>query len=176
MRGLAKPADCAAEITAQYNLFVEKTGRIPDFIDGHKHVHQLAGIREGLLMFVRTLPKDARPYVRNTGASLMEIARLRASFIKQYLISKPGGVLRDMLTAEGVLTNDGFAGVYDYKRYERYPEYLRRFAQRLSLRPNGLLMTHPGLDEPWRRAEYEGVKDADYFGRPTRFIRHRGAR
>lgn len=176
MRGLVKPADCAAEITEQYNQFVEKTGRTPDFIDGHMHVHQLEGIREGLLMFLRTLPKDIRPYVRNTSASLVEIAHVRTSFVKQYLISKPGDAMREMLAAEGILTNDGFAGAYNYRQYERYPEYLRRFVQRLSIRPNGLLMTHPGFNEPWRRAEYEGIKDADYFGRPTRFHRPGRAR
>lgn len=176
LRGLVKPADCAAEITAQYNLFVEKAGRAPDFIDGHMHAHQLAGIREGLLMFMRTLPKDVRPYVRNTSASLMDIVKLRASFMKQYLISKPGVAMRQRLTSEGILTNDGFAGVYDYKRYGRYPEFLRRFAQRLSMRPNGILMTHPGLGEPWRRVEYDGLKDADCLGRPTRFIRPGPAR
>jgi hypothetical protein len=170
IRGLVKPADCAAEITAQYNLFVEKAGRTPDFIDGHMHVHQLAGIREGLSMFARTLPKDARPYIRNTGAGFMEIVKARTSFMKQILICAPGRAMKERLTAEGVLTNDGFAGVYDFRQYANYPEFLRRFTQSLAGRPNGLLMTHPGLVEPWRRAEYDALKAAGFFGRVNRFI------
>ncbi|MBF0635002.1 MAG: ChbG/HpnK family deacetylase [Nitrospinae bacterium] len=111
MSGQVNSSECSAEITAQYNLFVEKTGRTPDFIDGHKHVHQLAGIREGLLKFVMTLPKDGRPYIRNTNADFMEILKLRTSFIKQMVISTPGGVMKERLKSEGVLTNDGFAGI-----------------------------------------------------------------
>ena len=170
MSGQINSSDCAAEITAQYNLFVEKTGRPPDFIDGHKHVHQFAGIREGLLKFVQTLPKDARPYVRNTNADFMEILKLRMSFIKQIVIATPGGVMKERLKGEGILTNDGFAGVYDFRLSANYPVFLRRFVKRLAGRANGLLMAHPGLDEPWRRAEYEGLREADCLGRVSRFV------
>src|SRR5262249_40928767 len=53
-----EPQQATRQITLQHELFVEKCGRRPDFIDGHLHVHQLPGIREGLLNFVSSLPKD----------------------------------------------------------------------------------------------------------------------
>lgn len=176
VRGLVNAQDVAAEITEQYNLFAEKTGRTPDFIDGHMHVHQLPGVREGLFAFIRTLPKDSRPYVRNTRSSVTEILGSGTSIIKQMFISIPGGVMARKLASEGILTNDGFAGAYDYKLYSRYPDFLRAFTSRLADRPNGLLMAHPGYDAPWRRAERDGLRLVKPSVRVNRFIRPGGAR
>jgi predicted TIM-barrel fold metal-dependent hydrolase len=37
----------------------------------------------------------------------------------------------------------------------RYPQYVEKF---LSTVPeNGIIMVHPGLNEPWRRAEYDAL-------------------
>src|SRR6267143_1933485 len=35
-----RSAEIASHIAVQYDLFIEKCGRPPDFIDGHLHVHQ----------------------------------------------------------------------------------------------------------------------------------------
>ena len=57
------------------------------------------------------------------------------------------------LFAAGIRTNDGFAGIYDYRRTAEYPRFLDRFIACMES-PDGLLMVHPGKVEPWRRMEY----------------------
>src|SRR5580765_3070169 len=56
LAGRLNALEAASLIAVQYDLFIEKAGRPPDYIDGHLHAHQLPGIREGLLSFVRSLP------------------------------------------------------------------------------------------------------------------------
>src|SRR6267378_1483635 len=63
------------QVSAQYELFVRKSGRRPDHIDGHLHAHQLPAVRRGLLDFVLSLSPDRRPYIRNTYMPVNEIRR-----------------------------------------------------------------------------------------------------
>src|SRR5439155_1107455 len=51
LQGKVRSRDVSLEISRQYDLFVEKCRRTPAFIDGHLHVHQLPGVREGLMEF-----------------------------------------------------------------------------------------------------------------------------
>ena len=66
-------------------------------------------------------------------------------------------------------TNEGFAGIYDFKQWRKYPGYLPKFADCLR-EPNGILVVHPGLEENWRRQEFESLRDfAALDGRINRF-------
>ena len=147
-----------AQITAQYRLFAEKCGRRPDFIDGHLYVHQLPGVRRGLLDFVLSLRPERRPYLRNTGMPVHELHRRKLPWTKAGLIGAFGTRMKRALHAAGVPTNDGFAGIYDFKNWRRYPEYLPNFVDCLR-HPNGILVVHPGFNEDWRRQEFESLRD-----------------
>jgi hypothetical protein len=158
LRGQTQPQEIAGQASAQYQLFVEKFGRRPDFIDGHLHLHQLPRIREGLLQFVQTLPANCRPYIRNTYLPWREIRSRRLPWVKQALIGTFGARTLQQLRAAGVPTNDGFAGIYPFGDCRRYREYLPRFVGCLS-KPNGILVVHPGRDEDWRRHEFTALRD-----------------
>jgi len=165
------PAQARKEIAAQYELFVERTGRLPDFIDGHLHVQQLPVLADALIQFVETIPADERPYVRN---SYMPFAKIRAqgvSFWKSVSISSPGRRFRRRLEAGGLATNDGFAGVYDYRYWRRYREFLRLFTTHMES-PTGILVVHPGFAESWRRAELEALRLADFLTEAVRRFRN----
>src|SRR6266496_4438559 len=138
------------QVSAQYQLFLQKCGRRPDFIDGHLHIHQLPGVKEGLIEFVLTLPPDNRPYIRNTSEPLRNIWKRRLPWLKAAFIGAFGGRMLSRLRAAGLPTNDGFAGIYDFRQWRRYPEYFPRFVSCLSNR-NGILVVHPGKQEDWRR-------------------------
>jgi chitin disaccharide deacetylase len=147
----------SSEIRHQYDLFVAKCGRAPDFIDGHLHCHQLPGVRVSLLDFVASLPPLSRPYVRNT---FMPIAALRQGhlpWIKAALIGMPGASMKRMLNVTSIQTNDGFTGIYNFKKWRKYPEYLPRFAASLR-EPNGILVVHPGQRQDWRKQEFEMLR------------------
>ena len=156
LAGRVRSDDATREIQRQYERFVDWFGQPPDFIDSHLHVHQFPGICAGLLRFLASLPGGDRPYVRNSWMPPAKIARQGVAVAKASSISVFGGVLRRQLEHAGVRTNTGFTGVYDYRRYRSFRRYLARFMA--CLEPgNAIVMTHPGLNDPWRRAEYEGL-------------------
>jgi hypothetical protein len=159
------------QVAEQYQLFVQKSGRRPDCIDGHLHLHQLPGVREGLVDFVLSLPPDSRPYVRNTQLPVGEIRRRKLPWTKAGFIGAFGSRMKRALSAAGIPTNDGFAGIYPFKKWRRYPEYLPKFADCLS-QPNGILVVHPGRQEDWRRQEFESLREfPPAAGRLNRFRR-----
>jgi len=146
------------QVSAQYELFLKKGGRKPDFIDGHLHVHQLPGVRDGLIEFVLSLPAESRPYLRNTGEPLRNLWRARLPRLKAALIGAFGKRMFARARAAGLPTNDGFAGIYDFRNWRRYPEYFPRFVACLSDR-NGILVVHPGGKETWRRQEFATLRE-----------------
>ena len=143
--GKFRPREMASLIAEQYQLFLLKSGRRPDFIDGHLHTHQLPGVREGLLEFVLTLPASERPYLRNTRMPLWKLFRKRLPWRKAVLIGTFGRRMRKELHLRGLRTNEGFSGIYDFNKWRTYRKLLPKFAECLP-HPNGMLVTHPGHD------------------------------
>ena len=152
----------------QYDLFVTKAGRRPDYIDGHLHTHQLPVIADVLVQFVSQLPASERPYIRNTRLSTAELRRQGLPAAKAGLIGHFGRRLEQKLRVRGIPTNDGFSGIYDFKDWAKYAEFFPSFTACLP-QPNGILVTHPGHDEDWRRAEWETL--GRYPGGANRFQR-----
>lgn len=162
-------ADIQAQIAAQYDLFAAKFSRPPDYIDGHLHAHQLPVVREALVNFVLGLPPATRPYVRNTHLPLRELWKRRLPWTKAALIGGLGRKMKAMLRDAGLRTNAGFAGIYDFRQWNRYPEYFPNFVDCVS-EPTGMLVVHPGTKEAWRRQEFETLKESFFpLGRPGRF-------
>ena len=147
-----------SEISAQYEMFVQKCGRRPDYIDGHLHAHQLPGVREGLIRFVLGLPADGRPYIRNTREPLWNIRRKKLPWLKTAFIGAFGQRFLTKLRAAGLSTNAGFAGIYDFRDWQKYPEYFPRFVSCLADR-NGIMVVHPGVREDWRRQEFKTLRE-----------------
>ena len=167
--GRINPQDIFRQISVQYELFVTKCGRRPDHIDGHLHAHQLPGVRVVLADFVRSLPLEHRPYVRNTRISIGAIRRQKLPWMKAVVIGEFGRRMQSALRAAKVPTNDGFAGIYDFNQWRRYPGYLPKFADCLR-EPNGILVVHPGFEENWRRQEFESLRESVALnGRLNRF-------
>ncbi len=152
LTGRVQRAEVARQVSAQYGLFVQKCDRRPDHIDGHLYVHQLPGVRDGLLDFLSSLPATSRPYVRNTRLAVHDLWRRRLPWVKSAFVGAFGHWMPRRLRALGVPTNTGFAGVYDFRNWARYPDYFPRFISCLG-HPNGLLVVHPGNDDDWRRQE-----------------------
>lgn len=156
--GRINPREMFRQISVQYELFVTKCGRYPDHIDGHLHAHQLPGVRVALADFVQSLPSAQRPYVRNTRMSIGSIRRQKLPWLKASCLGVFGRRMQSALRAVPAPTNDGFAGLYDFKQWRRYPGYLPRFMACLR-EPNGILVVHPGFAEDWRRQEFESLRN-----------------
>ena len=157
--GGVRAAEAEAEIWAQYERFRRRVGAPPAFLDGHHHAHQLPGIRDGLIAFLKSLPAGSRPYVRNTYIPLWKNLRTGVSVLKNIALSMPGRRLRRALLQNVIPTNEQFTGIYDFRKTARYPQFFARFLATLTSR-TGILMVHPGLNESWRRMEYETLRTA----------------
>ncbi len=158
--GNIEPTEASLEMQAQYDRFVDCVGRAPDFVDGHMHVHQFPGLREGLIQCLAHIEPANRPYVRNTAITLSRSIRQGVCVWKTLAIGWYGGTFRE--AAAKLPTNSEFGGIYDYHRYHNFPSYLRRFTAVMD-KENDLLTVHPGLREPWRRMEYETLLRADWL-------------
>ncbi|NOU35582.1 MAG: ChbG/HpnK family deacetylase [Kiritimatiellaceae bacterium] len=137
------------ELSMQYERFEEITGRRPDFIDGHLHVQQLPVIRDAVIGFIQNRCAGNLPFVRNAAMPLRQCS------LKSFFIAAPGCVLKFKLRKAGIPTNDGFGGIYNYADFVRYPQHLEKFLR--TVQEPGIIMVHPGLDELWRRAEYDAL-------------------
>jgi chitin disaccharide deacetylase len=127
----------ASELDQQLDAFIAKTGRFPDFIDGHQHVHQFPLIREFLLS-----KKQAR--FRNTSPR-QRVGNILGGFPKKQLIACLGGIrFNHMLSEKKVMLNTSFSGVYNFKHAKNYQQHFTQFLKNSA--SHGLIMCHPGQD------------------------------
>ncbi|WP_298018867.1 ChbG/HpnK family deacetylase [uncultured Castellaniella sp.] len=128
-------------VARQLGLFRTLTGRSPDYVDGHQHVHQLPGVRDALLSI---LGADAAAglWIRDTGRPRLAGLpwRLRA---KARVIAGLGAAgLRRRARAAGFAQNAGFLGVYDFKGgIPAYEAWMSRWLAQA--RDGDVLMCHP---------------------------------
>ena len=126
------------EIATQLRAFIERFGRLPDFIDGHQHVHLFPQVRNAFLKVV----SEAAPavWVRQCG---------RARLHRQ--MHDPKSLVLDMLSLafrrqakrRGIATNPAFAGAYAFTPNADYAKLFPRFLKGMS--DGGLIMCHPGF-------------------------------
>jgi len=158
LQGKVRASEVKIEVSRQYDLFVEKCGQSPSFMDGHLHVHQLPGVREGMLEFVLGLPVASRPYIRNTRMPVRELRGGGLPWLKTSVIGAFGDRMFKQLHQAGLATNEGFAGIYDFGQWRKFSDYLPRFTGSLQ-QPNGMLVVHPGNNEDWRRQEFTALRN-----------------
>src|SRR3546814_7455572 len=95
-------AEVAAELERQFDAFVTATGRLPDFIDGHQHVHILPGVREQAVDLVRRRLDLRRAYVRSCREPLPAILLRRTQTAKAVLLSTLSRRLAALCRREGI--------------------------------------------------------------------------
>jgi len=145
LTGRLPVAEITAEIVAQLDAFEQRMGRLPDFIDGHQHVHALKGMLKIVLDVLRRRysAQGARPYVRDCGDRVHRILRRGAMAAKAMQVRHLTRGFGKELAGAGFSANDGFAGFSDFSPAAGYagkfPSYLRAPGRR------HLVMCHPGL-------------------------------
>ena len=137
-------AEIAAEIERQIDTFAAALGRLPSFVDGHHHVHQLPGVGDRLLdVMRRRLGPDA--WVRYCDEKLPALWARGVSPLKASAISLLGRSFARAGRRLGVPGNAGFRGVYDFTDRVSYDRLFRRFL--VPPRDGMLVMCHPGLTD-----------------------------
>lgn len=134
--------DCqfiAAEFNKQLDVFIEQMGYLPDFIDGHQHIHQFPKIRTVVLQIYQQRLKSQNTFVRTTYPALIS----GPNRFKRRLLSRLGKELTRQLGQLGIPHNKYFAGIYGFAAQSNYRHYFRQWLS--AAEENTLIMCHPGL-------------------------------
>lgn len=136
------PLILTVEIETQLDAFETTLGRVPDYIDGHQHVHQLPVVRDCLIEVLMRRYPGRLPWLRSTlsrvSPGIPPIDQLKAWFIA----SLGANSLRDLANRFGFAMNANLFGVYNFKGgKEHYCALL--MAWLACARSNDLIMCHP---------------------------------
>jgi hypothetical protein len=137
-RGLShslKPALLDAEIAGQFAAFQAAFGRMPDYVDGHQHIHVFPQISEALIRVTKhTAP---RAWLRQCGRAVRQNADP-----KGFILDALSRRFRRLATAQGLHTNPAFAGTYAFRPRADFAKLFPKFLDGL---PDGsVVMCHPG--------------------------------
>jgi chitin disaccharide deacetylase len=141
-RGLSRTLDgraAAIEAEHQIEAFRGAFGRLPDFIDGHQHVHLLPQIGDALLAVMKARTPAA--WVRQCGRTSPFLKR--GGHAKAHLLDVLSRRMRSRCAAAGVPTNPGFAGAYNFGHRLSYDAVFASFLD--GLPDGGVVMCHPGF-------------------------------
>jgi hypothetical protein len=132
-----------AEFHAQLDQFITGTGRLPDFIDGHQHIHQLPGIRDWVIEGYMTRLRQYGSYVRSVYEPRWGLWKW-PSPVKRLMIQLCGAAkFQQLLVQYRIPHNSSFAGVYSFNQAQHYSSIFPLFLQQV--KEGGLIMCHPGL-------------------------------
>jgi predicted glycoside hydrolase/deacetylase ChbG (UPF0249 family) len=125
------------ELNAQLDMFVDAFGFMPDFIDGHQHVHQFPVVRKALLQVYQLRLKNKQ--IRCTYPYLS----LPGFITKSAILAMSGGIVfKKMLIQSSIPHNEFFSGIYDFNSNYEYGDLFRDWLA--MVKPNTLIMCHPG--------------------------------
>jgi chitin disaccharide deacetylase len=127
------------EIEGQLDAFVAAMGRLPAYVDGHRHVHQMPGVRDELLAALAGRGGTARIWLRNAQPA----AAVPWCGGKPWLLAALGaGGLKRRAKRAGRPQNAHLLGVYDFRADPR--RYLALAARWLdAARACDVWMCHP---------------------------------
>jgi len=150
-----------AVIEEQLQKFEDAVGTVPDYVDGHRHVHQLPRVRDVLLAVLLARYATRPPWVRISRAAGI------GAGVKARIVSGLGA--REMATrcrAFGLACNERLLGFYDFARVQAdHRPRLRAWLEQA--RTGDALMCHPAeraqQDDPIgvaRAAEFRAMQGA----------------
>lgn len=131
-----------AEIDAQLAEFEDAMGRLPDFIDGHQHVHAMPGVRRALAnVLVRRYP-GPKPYLRNAADRLAAIRARGQQRGKALVVASLARPFAARMRELGFELNQGFSGFSAFDPREDYGADFPCYLVAPGSRP--MVMCHPG--------------------------------
>lgn len=134
--------EIAEEIIRQIGAFEDHTGRLPDFIDGHQHVHVLPTVRAALFEAIERYRSGWRPWLRVPADRLGSIMARGKTVGKSLFIALLAQGLAASARKRGFPVNDSFSGVSDFKADGSFADDFRRYL--LVAGRSHLVMCHPG--------------------------------
>jgi predicted glycoside hydrolase/deacetylase ChbG (UPF0249 family) len=132
--------ETVAEIGRQLDAFTAATGREPDFLDGHHHVHQLPVVRTIVAEIWRG--RGLRGWIRNTAANPAQILARGVAVPRASVLAIFGEAARRTWKEAGIATNADFSGVRNFDEPPPFGTLMRRYLRNAA--PGLLVMCHPG--------------------------------
>ncbi|TGD92740.1 ChbG/HpnK family deacetylase [Methylobacterium nonmethylotrophicum] len=149
LSGRLAASDVRPEIERQLDAFASAIGHLPDFVDGHQHVHVLPGVRAALLGALKA--RGWQGWLRDPGdAPGAILARPHAR--KAIVVAGLGLGFRGAARRAGFSTNRGFSGFSDFAAGDGFAEAFARSFRALG--PAPVVMCHPGEID-------QGLRDLD---------------
>lgn len=139
---VAARREAAEQLERQLAAFEEALGRPPDFLDGHQHVHVLAGVRDAVVAAAARLGRRRRAHLRSLREPYGAILRRGGERRKALVLALLGRGLDRRAAAAGVPTNDSFRGATRFEPGPACRDEFRRFLAGGGALP--LVMCHPG--------------------------------
>jgi chitin disaccharide deacetylase len=137
---LLDAAKIERELNAQLDAFISAMGQLPDFLDGHQHIHQLPVIRDVVFKVYEQRLRQKGSYLR---CVYDEQLFIQQPSIKKLTIQLLGaGRFKRQLIKRNIPHNRGFSGIYSFKDAARYAHLFPLFLRNSS--DKGLIMCHPG--------------------------------
>jgi chitin disaccharide deacetylase len=161
------------DIERQLELFESTLGRMPAFIDGHQHVHQLPVIRDALIDVLDQRYSSRKPWLRASGPpkQLAGSALTWSVKFKSRLIGCLGAsALSRLARRHGYRQNRHLLGVYGFNASDGlYLAFVRAWLRNAV--GGEVLMCHPSVAGPWndalmqaRHQEYKVLASRNFAG------------
>ncbi|HAU1193105.1 TPA: ChbG/HpnK family deacetylase [Legionella pneumophila] len=137
--GLLNSRLISDELNAQLGHFINVMGQLPDFIDGHQHIHQFPTIRRIIISIYEQRLKGKNIFIRSTYPSV----NMSGYQAKTKILGITGGkILSSQLKKTNIPHNPYFAGIYDFSARTNYRSLFRQWLNNVPT--NTLIMCHPG--------------------------------
>lgn len=133
------------ELNAQLDRYIEGMGRVPDFLDGHQHVHQFPIVRDAVFCVYDERLRQNNSYIRSVYSSKSLLKMTKSGYLKGLTIQLCGAIsFKIQLLRRKIPHNTSFSGIYDFSDAKLYANIFQQFL--LEVSDNGLIMCHPGVD------------------------------
>ena len=125
------------ELKAQLSAFITSWGVLPDFLDGHQHIHHFPTIRKAIIALYKEFNlKENDTYIR----SVRNIKR--PNFKSQVIYFSGAKKFESMLQKARIKYNSNFSGIYSLDNNDVVFRgiILKSYAE---IKDGGLIMCHP---------------------------------
>lgn len=155
------------EMRRQWERFLLVTGRKPDFMDGHQHVHLFPQLREAVVTLAKTEFKSAG-WVRSCHSDGAQLRRHGLSSLRVRIISQLAKHMQRLLRNAGIQTNQHFYGINDFKRDESFASLMHVWMSLAAAQSEwSVIMCHPGLrscnDDIYDPIAARRIDEFEYF-------------
>lgn len=134
------------EVDRQLAKFADAMSRLPDYIDGHQHVHVLPVVREAVISAAARIGAYVRSTSELTGLAMAR----RPSRGESFYLSCASRKLDRLARAARVATNRGFRGVRNFREKVPFRELFRAMIEGAG--EGALVMCHPGHPDAYLAA------------------------